>query len=82
MKPTAYDGKPSQAYNHRKYDNNGKDWYFRLAYDNKMRYEYIHPLDHLNLNVPVKHISRRKYGRQLREPQLQLLWFSKISLGL
>ena len=27
---------PSQAYNQGKYDNNGKCWYFRFDYDNKM----------------------------------------------
>ena len=32
---------PPEAHNKEKYDNNGKDWYFRFDYDNKIRYKYI-----------------------------------------
>ena len=31
----------SLANNYKKYDNNGKSWYFRFDYDNKMGYKYI-----------------------------------------
>ena len=32
---------PQQAHNHRKYDNNGKGWYFRFDDDDTMSYNYI-----------------------------------------
>ena len=30
-----------QAHTYGKYDSNGKGWYFRFDYDNKMSYKYI-----------------------------------------
>ena len=34
-----------QAHIHGKYDNDGKDWYFRLDDDNNMSYKYILSID-------------------------------------
>ena len=42
MNPTTYYGTAtSSTQPWKKYDNNGKDWYFRFDDDNKMSYDYI-----------------------------------------
>ena len=41
MKPTAYDGTTTPGTQPRKYDNNGKGWYFRYDDANKMSYKWI-----------------------------------------